>query len=400
MKARIRNYFQPLEVPLDQGSVTGRAASECRVVHVPDVLADPDYTWGQAQKIAGYRSAVGAPLLRQGDVIGVIFVGKTVVQPFTDKQIELITTFADQAVIAIENAGLFDEVQARTTELARSVEELRALSAVSQTVNSTLDLQAVLDTIVAKATQISGTEAGVIYVFNEHKKEFELSAAFGMSDELVAAVRNMHAEISDAVGLLTQKGEPNQIADLRDLPSNPVNDTILRAGYRAHLVVPLLRSDRVIGALVVRRQSPGEFPATTVELLQTFAKQSAIAIQNARLFTELGEKGRQLEEASQHKSQFLANMSHELRTPLNAILGYTELMRDNVYGEMSDKMRGVLERVNAMASMCLGSSTMCLICRRSRQVSLFSQSASTRSRLSCTPFSARWSRWRKRRSLH
>jgi GAF domain-containing protein len=136
--SRIRDYFKARQAPMDRGSVTGRAALEARVVHVPDVLADPEYTWSEAQKIGGYRAALGAPLLRNGNVVGVIFVAKTKPEPFTAKQIELVTTFADQAVIAIENARLFDEVQARTTELAQSVEELRALSEVSQAVNSTL----------------------------------------------------------------------------------------------------------------------------------------------------------------------------------------------------------------------------------------------------------------------
>ncbi len=257
----------------------------------------------------------------------------------------LVETFADQAAIAIENVRLFDEVQARTTELARSVEELRALGAVSQAVNSTLDLETVLDTIVAKATQISGTEAGAIYVLDERQKEFRLRATYGMSEELIAAVRNMHAEISEAVGLLTETHEPSQQADLRDLPSSPVNDAILRAGYRARLVVPLMRFGDVIGALVVRRKAPGAFPTTIVELLETFAAQSALAIQNARMFSEIGEKSRQLEIASRHKSQFLANMSHELRTPLNAIIGVTEMLLEDARDLKRDDEVEPLDRV-------------------------------------------------------
>ena len=224
---------------------------------------------------------------------------------------------------------LLNELRARTTELARSVEELRAFGAVSQAINSSLDLETVLDTIVAKATQISGTEAGAIYVLDEQQREFQLRATFGMSEELIAAVRNMHAEISEAVGLLTEAHEPSQQADLRVLPATPLNDTILRAGYRARLVVPLMRFGNVVGALIVRRKAPGEFPANTVDLLQTFAAQSALAIQNARLFSEIGEKSHQLQVASQHKSQFLANMSHELRTPLNAVIGVTEMLLED-----------------------------------------------------------------------
>ena len=275
------------------------------------------------------------------------------VRPFTDKQMELLTTFADQAVIAIENVRLFDEVQARTSELACSVEELRALGEVSQAVNSTLDLQTVLDTIVAKAAQLSGTEAGAIYVRDE-RQEFQLRATYGMSEELIAAIRDMHAGISEAVGQLTEAHEPNQTADLRELPPTPVNDTILRAGYRARLLVPLVRSGEVMGALLVRRKTPGEFSASTVELLKTFAAQSVLAIQNARLFAEIEEKSRQLAMASEHKSQFVSSVSHELRTPLNAIIGLTEMMVSNAAGSVLRKAQEPLQRVNRAGTHLLG----------------------------------------------
>jgi signal transduction histidine kinase len=324
--------------PISPGrsTLTGRIALEGKTVHIPDVLEDREFTWVGTQEQAGFRTMLGVPLMREGVPIGVLALMRATARPFSEKQIELAETFADQAVIAIENARLFDEVQARTTELTRSVEELRALGAVSQAVGSTLDLPVVLDTIVAKATQISGTEAGAIYVLDERQKEFQLRATFGMTEELIAAVRNMHAEISEAVGLLTETHQPSQQADLRDLPLTPVNDAILRAGYRARLLLPLMRFGEVIGALVVRRKAPGAFPANVVELLESFAAQSAMAIQNARLFSEIGEKSRQIEIASQHKSQFLANMSHELRTPLNAIIGVTEMLREDAEATKQD----------------------------------------------------------------
>ena len=198
----------------------------------------------------------------------------------------------------------------RTDELARSVEELRALSEVSQAINSTLDLQIVLETIVAKAAQLSGTEAGAIYVRDE-QEEFQLRATYGMSEEMIATIRDMHAGISEAVGQLTEAHEPNQTADLRDLPRTPVNDAILRAGYRARLLVPLVRSGEVMGALVVRRKTPGEFTASMVELLKTFAAQSVLAIQNARLFREIEEKSRQL--AYGEREQVAVRLQHEPR---------------------------------------------------------------------------------------
>jgi signal transduction histidine kinase len=334
-------------IELGRGTITGRTALERKVVQIPDILSDPEYKFVQAQTIGAYRTLLGIPLLREGEPIGVIVLMRKAVRPFTDKQIELGSTFADQAVIAIENVRLFDDVQVRTHDLARSVEELRALGEVTQAVNSTLDLQNVLATIVAKAAQLSGTEAGAIYVFDEREKEFRLSATYGMSEELIAAVRDMHAVISDSVGLATESQEASQLADLREAPPTPVNDTILRAGYRARLIVPMMRSGVVVGALVVRRKAPGKFSRSTVDLLQTFAAQSVLAIQNARLFSEIEEKGRQLAIASQHKSQFLANMSHELRTPMNAILGYTELILNGMYGEIPARMQGVHERIQS-----------------------------------------------------
>jgi signal transduction histidine kinase len=349
-----KEYIETLPVEPGRGSLTGRVLLEGKPVHIIDVLADPEYTWIDVQKRSGFRTILGVPLVREGTPIGVLSVNRTSVRPFKEKQIELVTTFADQAVIAIENVRLFDEVQARTAELARSVEELRALGEVSQAVNSTLDLETVLDTIVAEATQISGTEAGAIYVLDETKHEFQLSATFGMSEEMIAAVRNMHAEISAAVGLLTETHEPNQTTDLRDLPPTPVNDVILRAGYRARLVVPLLRSGKVVGALVVRRRAPGEFPPSTIDLLKTFAAQSVLAIQNARMFAEIEDKGRQLALASEHKSQFLASMSHELRTPLNAIIGLTEMMVKNAARFGTEKAQEPLQRVNRAGTHLLG----------------------------------------------
>jgi signal transduction histidine kinase len=252
-------------------------------------------------------------------------------------------------------ADLENKVEVRTRELARSVGELRALGEVSQAVNSTLDVEEVLRTIVTKAVELSATDAGAIYVFDEDRHDFRLRATHGMSEAMIAAIGERHIGIGDSnIGEAAQRREPIQIADLREAPASPVNDIILGAGYRALLIVPLLRPDRTVGLLVVRRREPGAFPQSTVDLLETFADQSVLAIQNARLFREIEEKGRELELASKHKSQFLANMSHELRTPLNAILGYSELIIDNVYGEPSEKMRGVLERVQSNGRHLLG----------------------------------------------
>jgi signal transduction histidine kinase len=275
-----------------------------------------------------------------------------VVEIFRKNTVERDELLAEKAQAA---ERLEQEVRQRTAELAQSVEELRALGDVSQAVNSTIDLETVLSTIVAKAVQLSGTEAGTIYVFDEASQEFRLRASYGMDDALIAAVKDRHIRMGETVvSRAVLQRRPVQIYDVQHDPSSPVLDVILRAGFRAHLTVPLLGADRIVGALVVRRKEPGEFSKSTVNLLQTFGAQSVLAIQNAHLFSEIGEKSRQLAEASQHKSQFLANMSHELRTPLNAILGYTELILDSVYGEMPEKARAVLDRVQRNGRHLLG----------------------------------------------
>jgi signal transduction histidine kinase len=338
-----------------RGSLIGRTALESRTVHFPDCLADPEYTVVEYQKVGKYRSTLGVPLVRDGVTIGVIALMRSVVKPFTDKQIELVETFADQAVIAIENVRLFDEVQARTAELGRSVEELRALGEVSHAVNSTLDLETVLDTIVAKAVQLSATDAGAIYVFSKLRQKFRLRATYGMSKELIEAIEKQAIGAGESyIGTATQRREAVQVPDLDEEPPSPMRNLVVSAGYRGLLVVPLLRPGRIIGALVVRRREPGLFPKSTIDLLQTFAAQSVLAIQNARLFSEIEEKSREIEIASRHKSQFLANMSHELRTPMNAVLGFTEMMADGLYGQLPDKALKALERVQANGKHLLG----------------------------------------------
>src|SRR6202048_2878324 len=166
-----------------------------------------------------------------------------------------------------------------------------------------------------------------------------------MSEELIAAITDQHAALSNVVSEAAEQGEPVQVADLRNEPPSMINDIIMKAGYRARLLVPLVRSGETFGAFVVRRMEPGEFSKSTIELVKTFAAHSVLAIQNARLFHEIEEKGRELAEASQHKSQFLANMSHELRTPLNAIIGLTDMMVANAARFGTEKALEPLRRV-------------------------------------------------------
>jgi signal transduction histidine kinase len=245
-------------------------------------------------------------------------------------------------------ANLETKVDERTRELARSVEELRALGEVSQAVNSSLDLQTVLSTIVSYAEQLSGADGGVIYEYDEASEMFHLRAAQHLDEALIQTLRTTPLRLGEGIiGRAAAARQPVQIADHLALGADQgrLRDVMARSGFRALLALPLLRDDHIIGGLMMLCKSPSEFTATVVELLKTFATQSALAIQNARLFRELDEKGHQLEIAGKHKSQFLANMSHELRTPLNAILGYTELILDEIYGEVPGKIGEVLERV-------------------------------------------------------
>jgi GAF domain-containing protein len=345
------------EIVIDAADESGIAVLQAKQVHIHDRrdsrLQDLPITAVVLR--LPIRTQAFTPLLREGAAIGVMIVNRSEVRPFGDKELELMRGFADQAVIAIENARLLTELRQRTDELTQSIEELKALGEVTQAVNSTLDLQTVLSTIVAKAVEISATNAGAIYEFEPARDAFELRATYGMDEALIAAIREQRIGLGVAViGDAAARRAPVMVADLAATPPNPVTDIILKAGFHALLVIPLLRPDRILGALVVRRRRAGEFPASTVELLQTFAAQSVIALQNARLFAEIEEKGRELAVASQHKSQFLANMSHELRTPLNAILGYAELILDDIYGATPPRMREVLERIERNGKHLLG----------------------------------------------
>jgi GAF domain-containing protein len=340
-RAKRVEYLKNNPIIPGRDSAVGRVALERRPVHILDVLADPEYSLSM-QGDPGYRTILGIPLLRDGAVIGVIVLTRGVVQPFENPQIELVSTFADQALIAIENVRLFDEVQARTSELTQSVDELRALGEVSRAVNSTVDLVTVLNTIVAKATQLSGTEAGAIYVFDETVQEFHLRATYGMDDAIISEIKDRHIHIGEtAIGEAVEQRLPMQIPDLQGDPNSPVLDVIVRAGFRALLIVPLIGGERPVGALVVRRKKPGEFPKHTVDLLQTFAAQSVLAIQNARLFESVEERTRELAKsledlrAAQDRlvqteklaslGQLTAGIAHEIKNPLNFINNFSAL---------------------------------------------------------------------------
>ena len=329
-------------------TLVGRTALERRTIHIPDVLQDSEYRWRESQQRGRFRTMLGVPMLREGSPIGVIAIWREEVQPFSDKQIELVTTFADQAVIAIENVRLFNELRARTAELTRSVEQLTALGEVSSAVSSTLDVEAVLDTIVSRASHLAGADGCSIYEYDEAAEQFHLRATHNLDAAFVEAIRAVPLRKGEGLmGHATELREPVQIPDITqpEAYQSGVRDALLRFGYRALLSVPLLREDQIIGSLSLNRKTPGAFPPEVIDVLKTFATQSALALQNARLFREIADKSRQLEAASRHKSEFLANMSHELRTPLNAILGFSEVLAERMFGEVNEKQAEYLQDI-------------------------------------------------------
>ncbi|MGH7898681.1 MAG: GAF domain-containing protein, partial [Candidatus Binatia bacterium] len=289
--ARIKAYFKDLPVPVDRGSVTGRAALEARVVQVPDVLADSEYTWSAAQRIGGYRSALGVPLLREGVVVGVIFLAKTVPLPFSAKQIAVATTFADQAVIAIENVRLFNETKEALERQTATAAVLRVIS------SSPNDLAPVFAEILEHATRLCEAELG--FVFTSDGQGFDPVAQRGLDAEKYAgwaAAFRPHRIPGPLSGLgrtLSTKA-PVVIADIADDEAYRERDplrvlTVEVIGARTFLTVPLLKESAVIGAVVIYRCEVRPFSEKQVALLQTFADQAVIAIENVRLFRETRE---------------------------------------------------------------------------------------------------------------
>jgi signal transduction histidine kinase len=297
---------------------------------------------------------LGIPLLREGTPIGVIVLQRKSVQPFTEKQIELATTFADQAVIAIENVRLFDEVQARTRELSEALEQQTATSEVLGVISSSpTDVQPTFDAIAGSARRLCDAANAMVFRFDGEL--IHLAAHDNLDAEQLAAVRSVFPirpsrESITARAILTRA--PVHVRDRRTDPE--LQFGVLSTNFPTTLSIPLLRDGTPLGAITVTRTKVALFSESQVELLQTFADQAVIAIENVRLFDEIQEKNQQLEMASQNKSQFVSSMSHELRTPLNAIIGLTEMMVTNAARFGTDKALEPLKRVNAAGKHLLG----------------------------------------------
>jgi signal transduction histidine kinase/DNA-binding response OmpR family regulator len=332
------DYMTSHPVGADRGSLIGRVSLYGRTQQITDVVADPDYGRIEFQRLAGLRTTLGVPMMLDDELVGVLVVWRTEVDPFGDRETEVLTTFATQAAIAIRQVHLHGALEARQQELSQKVDQLEALGEVGQAVSSSLDPDQVLAMIIMHAVQLSGTDGGSIFEFDDTDEAFVIRTAYGTSTELVDVLRRTYIGLNETlVGRAAKEGRPIQVPDLRnenlDAHLRQLND----AGWRSLVAVPMLHENRIVGALVVRRRRPGDFSEEICELMQTFASQSALAIHNARQFHELERKRDEVEIASRHKSEFLASMSHELRTPLNAVIGFSEVLLEQMFGDLNDR---------------------------------------------------------------
>jgi signal transduction histidine kinase len=325
-----RRYLESHPLARNSSSTVGQAAVEKRTVQIADVLSDASYGRPDLQQLAGYRTLLSTPMILENDVVGVLSMWRTSAKPFNPRECELLEEFAVQGAIVMRQVALL-------RELGNKVAQLEALREVGDAVNSTLDLDEVLDQIVNNAVRLTRTDGGSIMEYDESTDSFQVRATSGTGPELLNKLRAIRIDRdSTLVGRAATAHQTLEVPDLTDTELDPHLDALFRDGWRSVLAAPILRGDRILGVLVIRRRSTGSF-GPHVELLETFAGQSALAIVNARLFGELQTKTRELEIASQHKSEFLASMSHELRTPLNAVIGFSEVLLDRMFGELNER---------------------------------------------------------------
>ena len=331
----------------------GRAIETRRLVLVADITSEPSYIKGfrplrELADIGGARTLLIVPMLKENQVVGAFAIYRLEARLFAEKQIALVQNFAAQAVIAIENTRLLNELRQSLQQQTATADVLKIIS------RSTFDLKSVLNTLVESAARLC--EADMASVPRVTGGLLDFFASYGYSPGFHEFLRNNPTSPGRGTvsGRAVLEGRTVHIPDVLVDPEYDYGEGQKIGGYRTLLGVPLMREGAAVGALLLGRAAPRPFTPQQIELLESFADQAVIAIENVRLFDEIQEKSRQLEEASQHKSQFLANMSHELRTPLNAILGYTELMADGAYGEPSDKMLGILKRLESNGKHLLG----------------------------------------------
>ncbi len=328
--------------PADSGTVAGRSILERRVIHVPNVAADPDIS--QMARDLGGSAIVAIPLLRDEQPIGAIALNGSQEGGFSDSQIALLQTFAEQAVIAIGSVANFRALRERTAALTRSITELQALEEVLRAVNSSLDLDTVLSTIISRAVQLSQADEGTIYEFDMSEEVFVPKATFGMSAERVEWLRDRKVRLGEThLGRAAVLRAPVHIEDVQQDPTLADAGIVLR-GIHAVLAVPLLWDEKVVGGLVIRRRTVGGFAPTIPTLLQTFAGQAVLAIENAELFQE-ARRARTAAEAAlvdlrraqdrlvqsekmASLGQLTAGIAHEIKNPLNFVNNFADLSVD------------------------------------------------------------------------
>jgi signal transduction histidine kinase/ActR/RegA family two-component response regulator len=338
LSPELEHYVAQHPLRRDRDSIAGRVALDRRIHQVTDVLTDPEYGRRDVQEIAGYRTLISAPLIIDDEVVGAISLWRTKVEPFDEPTTTMLRAFAAQAAAAVRNVHLVRALEARRLELARKVEQLQALSEVGETVSSTLVLDDVLFKIILNAVRFAECDGGSIMEYVEAERCFLARTTYPASPDLLAGLRRLRIELDETlVGMAAREGRPIGIPDIALVERDVHLQLLFEDGWRSVLAVPVLRGGQIIGAMVVRRKTPGEFTNEVKEFMETFAGQSALAVFNAKVFRELERKTAELQVASQHKSDFLASMSHELRTPLNAIIGFSEVLLERMFGELNER---------------------------------------------------------------
>ena len=332
---------------VDRKTLIGRVGLDRQIQQIPDVLDDPDYGAFDLQRVAGYRTSMGAPMVLDDEVVGVLSLWRNMVSPFDEREMAIAAAFAGQAAMAVNGVKLVQQLEARGAELAKRVGELEALNEVGEAVSSSLDVDRVLSTIAMHAVKLSGTDGGSIMEYSERERAFRVRSVYHTRPEVVERLRSIRIDLDGTlVGRAAKDRRPIAVSDLSAVELDPHLQILHDAGWRSLVAVPMLREDQIVGSLIVRRHDTGDFTEENLDLLETFASQSALALLNAQLFQELKEQSVELELASRHKSEFLASMSHELRTPLNAILGFSEVLLEQMFGEINGRQEEYLHDIH------------------------------------------------------